>query len=156
VLDFLFDILKPTTNERGFIMKTFMCPYILCDGNAKEVVEFYYSVFGGKLDLNTFGEFGLADDPAMKDKIMHSQLTTEGGMVLMASDNPGMGYEAGARISITVFGDDEAEMMGYWDKLTEGAKQVFVPMAPQVWGDKFGMFIDKFGITWQMNISATT
>ncbi|MBP7767406.1 VOC family protein [Candidatus Saccharibacteria bacterium] len=137
-------------------MKTFMCPYIQCNGNAREVVEYYLSVFGGKLDMNTFGEFGLDDNPEMKDKIMHAQLTTEGGMILMVSDNPGGDFEDGSRISITVFGEDEEEIMGYWDKFSADATKVLVPMSEQVWGDKFGMLVDKYGTTWQMNISAPT
>jgi PhnB protein len=133
-------------------MKTFMCPYIQCDGNAREMATFYQSVLGGQLTLNTYGEFG-STDPAMKDKIMHSLLATDSGMKLMLSDNPGGGYEAGARISITLFGEDDAEIMGYWTQLSDGAVQILMKMEAQSWGDKFGMLVDEYGITWQMNIS---
>ena len=51
-------------------------PYISFDGNARQAMEFYQQVFGGKLHMNTFGEFGTADCPDA-DKIMHAQLETD-------------------------------------------------------------------------------
>ncbi len=33
-------------------------PYISFAGNAREAMEFYREVFGGELELNTFGEYG--------------------------------------------------------------------------------------------------
>ena len=33
-------------------------PYISFNGNAREALEFYQSVLGGELAVNTFGEFG--------------------------------------------------------------------------------------------------
>ena len=28
-----------------------------------------------------------------------------------------------------------------------------MPLEPQVWGDVFGMFADKYGVTWMVNIA---
>ncbi|MCO8269995.1 hypothetical protein M1L60_05240 [Actinoplanes sp. TRM 88003] len=33
-------------------------PYLTFDGTAREAMEFYRSVLGGDLKVNTFGEFG--------------------------------------------------------------------------------------------------
>lgn len=53
----------------------------------------------------------------------------------MASDTPpGMDYEPGSTISLSLSGDDEAELRGYWDKLSVGGT-VTMPMEPQMWGD---------------------
>ena len=50
-------------------------PYITFDGNAREALEFYKDVFGGELNVNTFGDFG-NDTGGDADKIMHGQLET--------------------------------------------------------------------------------
>ncbi|MFD0524522.1 VOC family protein [Paractinoplanes durhamensis] len=50
-------------------------PYLTFNGNAREAMEFYRSVFGGDLTINTFGDFG-APDPALADKVMHAALKT--------------------------------------------------------------------------------
>jgi PhnB protein len=38
-------------------------PYLRFDGTARQAMEFYQSIFGGELKMNTFGEFGMQDSP---------------------------------------------------------------------------------------------
>jgi PhnB protein len=128
-------------------------PYIAFDGQAREAMEFYQQVFGGDLAINTFGEFGATDSPDA-DKIMHSQLETPSGYTVMGSDVPqGMEYTRGTNVSVSLSGDDSEELHGYWDKLADGGT-VSVPLEKQMWGDEFGMCVDKFGIAWMVNIGA--
>ena len=63
-------------------------PYLNFKDDAREAMTFYQSVLGGELHLNTFGEFQASEDPAEQDKVMHSQLETPDGLVLMAADTP--------------------------------------------------------------------
>jgi PhnB protein len=117
-------------------------------------MEFYHSVFGGDLTLSTFAEMQAVDDPADRDKIMHSMLTTEKGLTLMASDTPSsMEYKPGTNYSISLSGDDDAELRGYWENLSEGGN-VTMPLEQAPWGDSFGMCVDKYGVSWLVNISA--
>ncbi len=126
-------------------------PYISFDGNAREAMEFYKSVFGGELSVSTFGEFG-APDPAVADQVMHAMLETDSGFTLMASDTPpGMDHHPGNNVSVSLSGDDAGELRGYWEKLAAGAN-VTVPLEKQMWGDEFGACVDRFGISWMVNI----
>jgi PhnB protein len=126
-------------------------PYISFSDNAREAMEFYKSVFGGNLTVNTFGEFG-ANDASIADKVMHSQLETDRGFTLMASDTPPeMTFNPGNNIAVSLSGDDADELRGYWDKLSAGGS-VAVPLEKQMWGDEFGMCVDKFGVPWMVNI----
>jgi PhnB protein len=80
-------------------------PYLSFRDNTKEVMEFYQWVFGGELTISTFAEFHASDDPGEQDKIMHSMLTTDGGLVLMASDTPNrMDYTPGNNFSMSLSG----------------------------------------------------
>ena len=110
-------------------------------------------MFGGELTLSTFGEFQASEDPAEQDKIMHGMLTSEGGLVLMAADTPNsMDHTSGNNYSVSLSGDDEAELRGYWDKLiVDGV--VAEPLERAPWGDSFGMCTDKFGVSWMVNIA---
>ncbi len=127
-------------------------PYISFKDNARDAMEFYKDVFGGTLNLSTFGEFGQPDSPDA-DKIMHAQLETDSGYTLMASDTPqGMEYNPGDNITVSLSGDDGDELRGYWAKLSDGGT-VSMPLEKQMWGDVFGSCTDKFGIGWMVNIA---
>jgi PhnB protein len=127
-------------------------PYLGFAGEARQAMEFYRDVFGGTLTLKTYGDFG-HPDASLADRIMHSMLETPSGFTLMAADNPPeMPTASGSNISVTVSGDDESELRGYWEKLSAGAS-VAVPLEKQMWGDVFGMCTDRFGITWMVNIA---
>ncbi len=126
-------------------------PYVAFDGNAREAMEYYRDVFGGELTMSTFGEFG-NDDPSLADKTMHASLATDRGFTLMASDTPPqMVYRPGNNITISLSGDDEADLRRYWERLSDGAT-VMMPLEKQSWGDEFGMLTDRFGIPWMVNI----
>jgi PhnB protein len=128
--------------------------YISFDGNARDAVEFYKDVFGGELQLNTFGEYGDPDAPEA-DKVMHAWLQSPSGYDIMCADTPPhVDYQAGTNISLSLSGDDADELKGYWAKLSADGT-VAMPLEKQMWGDEFGMCVDKFGITWLVNIGAT-
>ena len=130
-------------------------PYLSFRDNAREAMEFYQSVFGGDLAISTFGEFGPTDGVAA-DGVMHAQLDTPSGYTLMASDTPeAMGdVTSGNTIAVSLSGDDVDELSGYFAKLSEGGT-VTMPLAQQMWGDHFGIVIDRFGNSWMVNIAVT-
>jgi PhnB protein len=132
-------------------MSSRLNPYISFTDNARQAMEFYRDVFGGTLTLNTFGESGMPD-PDVADKIMHAMLETDSGYTLMAADTPpGMEHHPGTNVSISLSGDDADELRGYWQKLSGGGT-VSIPLEKQMWGDEFGACVDKFGISWMVNI----
>jgi PhnB protein len=127
-------------------------PYLSFQGNARQAMEFYQGVFGGTLRLNTFGELDPEAGP-IADQIMHGQLETPGGYTIMGADvPPGMAHNPGDNITVSLSGDDSAELHGYWDKLSMSGR-VNVPLEKQMWGDEFGNCVDRFGIPWMVNIT---
>ncbi len=134
-------------------MTTHLNPYLGFRDNAREAMEFYRSVFGGELTLNTFGDLHASEDPAEQDKIMHGMLSSPAGLTLMGADTPSsMSYTPGDNISVSLSGEDEAELRGYWDKLSDGAA-ITAELEQAPWGDTFGMCTDKFGVQWLVNIT---
>lgn len=121
--------------------------------DARQAMEFYHSVLGGELTLSTFGEYHASDDVAEQDKIMHAQLTTDAGFVLMASDTPAsMGGTKGTNFSLSLSGDDEATLRRYFEELSAGGS-VMMPLGESPWNDTFGMFTDKFDVKWMVSIA---
>ncbi len=129
-------------------------PYLNFDGNTRAAMEFYQSVFGGELNVMAFGDMGMTEhegQPLPADGVMHAQLTSDAGFTLMAADSPGEHTPNG---HISLSGDEDALLRGYWDKLSDGG-HVDVPLEVAPWGDAFGQVKDKFGINWLVNIAGS-
>jgi PhnB protein len=134
-------------------MSTTLNPYLGFRDTAKQAMEFYQSVFGGELTLSTFGDFQASEDPAEQDKIMHGMLVTESGLTLMGADTPNsMSYTPGDNYSVSLSGEDEAELRRFWDGLSADGT-IAMPLERAPWGDTFGMCTDKFGVHWLVNIA---
>lgn len=134
-------------------MQSRLNPYLSFKDNAREAMEFYKLVFGGKLVMSTFKEFHASQDPSEDNKIMHSMLEAANGITFMAADTPnGIQYRLGKNMSMALSGDNEAELTAYFQKLSAGGT-IQQPLAKAPWGDTFGMLTDKFGIEWMVNIA---
>ncbi|HEY9292640.1 MAG TPA: VOC family protein [Microlunatus sp.] len=134
-------------------MATRMNPYLSFRDNARSAMEFYQSVFGGDLTVSTFAEFHASEEADEQKKVMHAQLEAPNGLVLMASDTPKrMELSEGSSISVSLSGEDESELRGYWDKLCDGG-EVAMPLEAAPWGDVFGMCTDRFGTQWLVNVT---
>lgn len=141
--------------SKGELMTTRLNPYLSFRDNAREAMGFYHSIFGGELTLNTFAEFQASEDPAEQDKIMHGMLETEDGLALMGADTPNsMEYVPAGGFAVSLSGDDESRLRGYWDALSGGGT-VAMPLEKAPWGDTFGMCTDKFGVSWMVNIAGS-
>jgi PhnB protein len=135
-------------------MQTRLNPYLSFRDNARDAMEFYKSVFGGKLDVSTFKDFHASQDPSEDEMVMHSVLEGGNGITFMASDTPErMEFKPGNNFSMSLSGEDEAELSGYFQKLSAGGT-VTMPLAKAAWGDMFGMVMDKFGVAWLVNVYA--
>ncbi|RLK52785.1 VOC family protein [Microbacterium telephonicum] len=130
-------------------------PYLNFRGDAREAMEFYQSVLGGELQLDDFTGFpdmGIPEGEA--HLIMHGQLTTDDGLVLMGSDVPSsMPYEAPAGFAVSISGEDEGRLQAVWDSLADGG-EITLPYETPPWGGRFGMVTDRFGVDWMVALNA--
>ena len=134
-------------------MSSLLNPYLHFDKNARAALEFYQSIFGGELEIATFGAYGSPDAPEA-DLVMHGYLGAPNGFVLMGADTPpGMEFQSGRGVTISLSGDDAEELRGYWRRLSEGGA-IEVELAKQMWGDEFGQCVDRYGVAWLVNIRA--
>ncbi|MEW1756871.1 VOC family protein [Streptomyces cyaneofuscatus] len=135
-------------------------PYISFDGNARQAMKFYQEVFGGELEVSTATDSGPANsdsadsgpaDASDADKVLHARLDTPDGYTVMAWDVPeGVPYRPGSDVAVYLGGDDD-ELRVRFERLSEGGT-VTMPLEKQPWGDEAGALVDRFGITWMVNI----
>lgn len=121
-------------------------PHLYFATGCREAMTRYQAIFGGDLEVTTFGEIGMDGDP---DKVLGASLRTPAGLVLTAGDiTPGSPAGTGGSISIS---GDEATLRGWFAALAEGG-EVHMLLEEQMWGEIFGQCADRFGITWLVNV----
>ena len=130
-------------------------PYLnFPDARAREAMEFYQSVLGGDLTVMTFGDMGT--EGPLAEQVMHGQLETPGGITLMGADAPPEMVQMtfGNNVSVSLSGGpgESDELHGWFSALAEGG-EVRQPLEAAPWGDQFGMFVDRFGISWMVNVA---
>ena len=105
-------------------------------------VEFYQRAFGAEEILRNLAEDG--------ERLMHSRLVINGGLVMLSDEFPEYGQPAdivptGVTLHLQVDDADE-----WWNRaLTAGAVPV-MPLADQFWGDRYGRLTDPFGHCWSI------
>jgi PhnB protein len=107
---------------------------------------FYGEVFGGQVQLHTFGEFGRDDGPA--EAIAHGYL--DGGPVsLLGAD--AAGDERPLRtegLMLSLLGSADPPTLRTWfSRLSEGGR-VVDDLQKRPWGASDGQVIDRFGLHW--------
>jgi len=127
-------------------------PYLVFNGNAEEVLEFYRGALGGKLELTRF-EGSLAAEhapPGWGQKVMHGRLDSPAGVIMASDASPERGGKPGDNFSIAIHVDNEGQADVIFSKLAAGGT-VTMPLEKTFWSAKFGMLTDKFGIGWMVN-----
>ncbi|GAB3150712.1 VOC family protein [Microbacterium neimengense] len=137
-------------------------------GAARAALEFYQTVFGGRLIVATYADMGMPADVPGADRIVFGQLESADGFRVMAYDIPGQdagGADAGTTsrtngVTLTdrtffqsVRGQSLEEMTVIWERLAEGA-DIIEPLAASAWSPGFGMLTDRFGVTWVVDVQA--
>ena len=129
-------------------------PYLSFDGNCREAMNFYKSIFGGEFEggLKTFADGGkhMKCKPEDADRIMHVHLKTS-NFSIMASDIKGAEFPFIPGNNITMsLSIDEDKAESFFNSLCEKGNAI-MPFADVFWGGKFGMLVDQFGIQWMVS-----
>ena len=134
-------------------MQTRLNPYLHFSGNCQEAMEFYKSVFGGKLEMTNYLDGGMSQSADDEKLIMHAMLQADNGITFMASDGRNtLENESDPMIQLSLSGDNTDELTAYFNTLSENGT-ILEPLVQAPWGDTFGMLTDAFGIKWMVNIT---
>ena len=127
-------------------------PYLLFNGQCEAAFRFYAQCLGGKIEgLMTHGDSPMANrvPPEWHNKILHAAMTI-GDRTLMGSDLPPGEYREPKGFSISLGVKDPAEAERVFHALAENGT-VTMPLQKTFWSERFGMFVDRFGIPWMVN-----
>jgi PhnB protein len=133
--------------------------YLFFDGQCAEAMTFYAACLNGELNLMRYSDNpdGAENVPAeYRERILHAGLMV-GDEVLMASDSmPGQGCDGAGEAtgikgcSMSVQVDSIAEAERLYAALAAGG-QAQMPLQQTFWAVRFGMLVDRFGVSWMVN-----
>lgn len=132
-------------------MKQQIAPYINFQGRAREAMELYQSIVGGKLELYAADEHGTLRPAEPGDRIHHARLSGDGFLVIGSDGHPSYPPTTGDNMAIVLVGSDRAAMQAAFDKLAEGG-QVKMPLKEGPWGGAAAWLTDRFGINWNLDL----
>lgn len=118
-------------------------PYLTIPSRGGQAaVEFYRAAFGAEELFRN-----LADDG---ERLMHSRLVINGGLVMLSDEFPEYGPPAdvvptGVAMHLQVDDADE-----WWNRAIRVGGVPLMPLADQFWGDRYGRLMDPFGHTWSI------
>jgi PhnB protein len=127
-------------------------PHLNFDGRCRVAFERYQAVLGGTIrTMLTYGESPLAAnyDARWHDLILHASLAI-GEMELMGTDQLPQTYRAPQGIFIAVTLPSAEKGHAVFAGLAAGGS-VTLPFAATFWSPGFGVLVDPFGITWEVN-----
>jgi PhnB protein len=116
-------------------------PFVNFQGRAREAMEFYQKVLGGKLDLQT----------GPGDRIGNARLEADGVLIIGSDGHPDYPPKVGDHMAIAIGGADKARLTRIFNALAEGGR-IKGPLTAQPGGGEAGYLVDKFGINWAVTI----
>ncbi|MBM7636758.1 VOC family protein [Streptococcus saliviloxodontae] len=126
--------------------------YLVTDNNGLEAVDFYKEVFNAEVvSCTTFGQ-AIPDTPEENKNLVLNANLNIGGIRLQLSDNgSGHPYVQGMNMTACIQLDDAEEAKAIFQKMEKEAQRIDMPMQETPWSPAYGIVVDKFGMTWQIN-----
>ncbi len=115
--------------------KVQLSPYVNFQGRAREALECYHKVLGGKLDLQAL------------------RLEVDGVLIIATDGHPDYPAKVGDNMAIALSGADKDRLTRIFNDLGEGGKTL-MPLAKQPGGGEVGWLRDRFSIPWTVSIEA--
>ncbi|MFJ3496277.1 VOC family protein [Streptomyces sp. NPDC086091] len=124
-------------------------------GTARQALDFYQSVFGGRTAAVTYKDAGAVQVESEADWVMWGEVVGDSGFHVMAFDVPsGQRWDRGENsFYVSLRGESTDEITALWEKLREGAT-IVSPLEPAQWSPLYGMLTDRFGVTWVVDVAA--
>ncbi len=129
-------------------------PYLHFNGTCEEAFKLYEKVLGGNIaGFFKFGQSPMAAQvgPDWADKIMHVSMIV-GDQTLMGTDAPPQYYRTPQGYAVCLDCADIAEAERLYAPLSEGG-QIGMPLQETFWAKRYAQFVDRFGISWMINVS---
>jgi len=117
--------------------------------DAEEAMNFYVQLFDNSriIDVHRWGK----DGPGKEGTIMQATFELNGQKFMCSDSPPVHNWDFTPAVSNFVECKDEEEIERLFTKLSEGG-EVAMPLNNYGFSQKFAWVIDRFGVSWQLNL----
>jgi PhnB protein len=130
--------------------RQYLGPYVNFQGRAREAMEFYRTLLGGTLTLQTMDQQGAAKPAGPGDRVSYARLEADGVVILGSDGHPSYPPTVGDNVAIALGGTDKARLTRVFAELSAGGA-LKGPLTDQG-GVTTGWLTDRFGINWMVTI----
>jgi predicted 3-demethylubiquinone-9 3-methyltransferase (glyoxalase superfamily) len=124
-------------------------PFLMFQGNAEEAMNFYTSLIEGSA-ITSIQRYG-PNEAGQEGSLMQATFTLK-DQEFMCIDSPVKHeFTFTPSFSIYITCDTEAEIERLYEKLSDGGG-VLMPLGDYSFSKKFGWVVDRFGVSWQLNL----
>ncbi|MGE8078545.1 VOC family protein [Peribacillus loiseleuriae] len=124
-------------------------PFLMFEGNAEEAMNYYTSLFE-QSEITSISRYG-ANEAGKEGSVMKATFTIKGQEFMCTDSAITHEFTFTPSISLYITCDTEEEIDRLYENLTQGGG-VLMPLGDYSFSKKFGWIVDKFGVSWQLNL----
>lgn len=129
--------------------------YLYFNGNCREAIEYYCSLFDQPLPpIQTYGEIPPTDDFQLPEEakhlVLYSKLELDGYPLYMSDTLPGYGVESSESISIVIDTETEDQIREMYHYLRKEG-EVLMELQETFFSELYGRVRDQYGVQWELN-----
>ncbi|MFP7366033.1 glyoxalase/bleomycin resistance/extradiol dioxygenase family protein [Corynebacterium callunae] len=127
--------------------------YVTFNGFTAEVLKHWQDVFGGELNLLTYGDTNMDAMPfePAPDSLAHGVLTLPGGLISGGDSIDGEYPIRDTAYSMLYNAESQEEARERIDKMVAAGGEETMKFAPAPWGGAYGQVFDKYGVMWSFS-----
>lgn len=135
-------------------MKPKITTFLMFEGQAEEAITFYTSIFNDSeiVTIKKYGPDG-PGGPKAENTIEHALFTLKGQQYMAIDSYIEHDFSFTSSISLFVECNSEKELETLFEKLSDGG-EIAMPIDNYGFSPKFGYVIDRFGVSWQLNVGS--
>lgn len=129
-------------------------PYIRFNGNCREAVEYYASVFGtDEPRFMTYGEIpGIPASGERAELILHVTLEIGGRLLRFSDATPDQPTVVGGNITLLLAMEDEELLKSIFNQLKEDGAVDVMDLQQTFFSKCYGSLTDRYGTGWQFSL----
>jgi predicted 3-demethylubiquinone-9 3-methyltransferase (glyoxalase superfamily) len=124
-------------------------PFLMFQGTAEAAMNYYISLIEDS-EITSITRYG-ANQPGDEGTVMLATFSLKGQEFMCIDSNIKHEFTFTPSFSIYITCDSDEEINGLYENLSSGGA-LLMPIDNYGFSKKFGWVVDKFGVSWQLNL----